>query len=192
MRQHWLAYSMGGVVLLVMVWLLLGSPRVETGAAMVLPTATPAATATPTPTLTPTPTVTPTPTPVLLSWTLAGTCSYMRAAPNELAEIVGCVPNGTQLTPEDEAETQWAIWYRVTWEGITGWMADMVLWDIQPTAYTISSWRPMYSDNGTIAAWLPPHTPVIVITEEERLTRVTLPNGEQGWLLNENLMYLEP
>jgi len=187
-----------GVALAVAAWLLLDGRRVEArSAAAPTPTAASAftttaapVTSTPSPTPVPTATLTPTPAPTLVAWTLAGTCSFMRAEPQGLAEIVACVPNGTTVAWTGETqERHEMLWYRVRYQDMDGWMAQGILWDFAPQAFTTTArWAPMYGDEGTIVAWLPPHTPVITTGKgRERWIQVTLPNGEQGWLNADNL-----
>ena len=108
-------------------------------------TPTPTATSTPTPTLTstptPTPTNTPTPTPSYTYtdiedkefWTTADL--NMRSLPSTKGEIIDCAPKKSKVIATAKCNEK--NWYRVEYNGKTGYMSMAYLTDEEPQKYLI-------------------------------------------------------
>jgi len=152
-----------------------------------------AATTTPTPTALPVVTVTPTSTPLtyFVVWTPNAAGAFVREKPSALAQQLDVVPNGARVIwTGSQKKNQGFVWYEVQYpakDGMmsTGWMANIVLYDVQPVGY-LRQQAAFYVDaNGAPGAflrWLPKGTPLVEVNANGQWALVRLPDDSEGWV----------
>jgi len=156
------------------------------------------------PTQAPTPTALPTPTATAVAyfvvWTPNAEGAFVRAKPSAVAQQLDVVPNGVQVIwTGNRKENQGFVWYEVQYPTKdsmnVGWMANIVLYDIQPVG-CLQRQTGFYVDAdgapGAFLRWLPAGTPLVEVNANGQWALVRLPDDSEGWVKAEAIANTAP